>query len=338
MKLYRIPTAAGIDSLTLAEAETPRPKRGQVLIRVRATSLNYRDLMVVKGQYGRGGVPENIVPLSDGAGEVVEIGEDVERVKAGDRVAGIFMQNWLAGPPTSAHAASALGGAIDGMLSEYVVLDQNGLVPIPDHMSFEEAATLPCAAVTAWNALFGGRPLKPGETVLVLGSGGVSLFALQFARMTGARVIATSSSDEKIEKLKAFGASDCVNYRARPDWDKAVRDLTGDSGVDHVVEVGGPGTLPLSIDSVRIGGSIALIGVLSDNHRIDPSPILRKSINLRGIYVGSREMFEAMNRAIATQEMRPVIDRVFPFAEAQDAYRLLESQKHLGKIVVCVGD
>jgi NADPH:quinone reductase-like Zn-dependent oxidoreductase len=337
MELYRLPKATAISDLTRAQAETPRPARGQVLVRMRAASLNYRDLMVATGRYGRGGsVPADLVPLSDGAGEVVEAGPDVTRVKVGDRVAGIFMQGWLAGQPDAAYAASSLGGAIDGVLAEYRVFDQDGLVQLPEHLSFEEGATLPCAAVTAWNALYAFQPLRPGETVLTLGTGGVSVFAVQFAKAAGARVIATSSSDAKLERVRALGAGETVNYKTHPDWDAEVKRLTGGRGVDHVVEVGGPGTLQRSLASTRMGGHIGLIGVLTQG-QIDPSLILRGGAVVRGIYVGSREMFEAMNRAIAFHGIKPVIDRVFAFHEVQDAYRHLEGASHLGKVVIRIG-
>ena len=336
MKFWKFPQANGIETLTLSEADTPRPARGQVLVRMRAGSLNYRDLMVASGRYGRGTAPANLIPLSDGAGEVVEIGADVARVKPGDRVAGIFMQTWLGGEVEPQHAASSLGGAIDGVLAEYVVFDQDGLVHIPAHLSFEEAATLPCAGVTAWNALFALRPLQPGQSVLVLGTGGVSMFALQFACAAGARVIATSSSDEKLARAKALGATDVINYRTHPEWEKEVEKITGGRGVDYVVEVGGAGTLPRSVEATRLGGSISLIGVLTGGE-INPTPMMRKNLVVRGIYVGSRQMFEAMNNAIALHKIKPVIDRTFPFAAAQDAYRHLQSQAHVGKVVIAIG-
>ena len=242
------------------------------------------------------------------------------------------MQTWTEGALTEAKSKSALGGAIDGVLAEQVVLHEDGLVAVPDHLSFEEAATLPCAAVTAWNALIEGG-VRAGDTVLTLGTGGVSLFALQFARMAGARVIITSGSDEKLERAKQLGASDGVNYKTTPEWDKKVRDLTGGVGVDRVVEVGGAGTLPRSLKAVRVGGHVALIGVLTGGE-CNPMPVLMKAVRLQGVFVGSRAMFEAMNRAVALHGMRPVIDRVFPFEEARAAYRHLESGAHFGKIVL----
>lgn len=336
MKLYRFPRANGIDTLETAEAPKPVPGRGQILVRMRAASLNYRDLNVAAGRAMRGTLPDNLIPLSDGAGEVVETGPDVTRVKTGDRVAGLFMQTWLGGEIEPSHVDSSRGGSIDGVLAEYVLFDQDGVVPLPAHLSFEEGATLPCAGVTAWNALYAGRPLKAGDSVLVLGTGGVSVFALQFARAAGARVIATSSSDEKLAKVRALGAHDGINYRTHPEWQAEVSALTNGRGVDHVVEVGGAGTLPRSVEAARLGGQVHLIGVLTGGE-INPTPILRKNILLRGIYVGSRQMFEAMNAAITLHQIRPVIDRVFPFNEAREAYHYMKSQQHVGKVVIRIG-
>jgi NADPH:quinone reductase-like Zn-dependent oxidoreductase len=333
MRLFRLPEPGAIDNLRLVSAPDPVPGPFEVLVRVRATSLNFRDLSVVRGLYGRGGHRPDLVPLSDGAGEVIALGPGVTRVKTGDRVAGIFMQRWLVGAITGTAGASALGGAIDGMLAERVVLHEDGLVHLPPHLSYEEAATLPCAAVTAWHALVEHGQVRAGETVLVLGTGGVSVFALQFARMHGARVIATSSSDDKISRLRDLGADATVNYRSTPEWQIAVKDATDGQGVDYVVEVGGAGTLPRSIEATRIGGKIGLIGVLTGGE-VNPTPLMRKQINLQGIYVGSRAMFEAMNRAIALHAMRPVIDSVFAFEDAQAAYRHLAGGGHFGKVVI----
>ena len=333
MRAYHLPKAGAIEDLTLTALETPRPARRQVLVRMRAASLNYRDLLVATGRYGKTEVRPGLVPLSDGAGEVAAVGPDVTRVKEGDRVAGIFMQGWIAGPPDESYRATALGGSIDGVLAEYVLFEEEGLVHLPEHLSFEEGACLPCAGVTAWNALTALRPVGPEQTVLLLGTGGVSILALQFAHAAGARVIVTSSSDEKLARAKELGADAGVNYRTHPDWEKEVWTLTGKRGVDHVVEVGGAGTLPKSIAATRVGGAVHLIGVLTGG-QIDPLPVMQKAIDLRGVFVGSREMFEAMNRAVTFHRIRPVIDRVFPFEEAQAAYRHLESQAHLGKVVI----
>jgi NADPH:quinone reductase-like Zn-dependent oxidoreductase len=318
----------------LAVAETPRPTVGprQVLLKMRAASLNYRDLLVASGRYGH--LPGPIVPLSDGVGEVVELGEGASRVAVGDRVAGIFMQGWESGRIDSDKARTALGGAIPGVLAEFVALDERGVVAVPDHLSDEEAATLPCAGVTAWNALFESGSVRAGDNVLVQGTGGVSIFALQFARMAGARVLATSSHDEKLVKLRDLGASEVTNYRTDPEWGRWASGLTG-GGVDHVVEVGGPQTLAQSLKAVRYHGEISLIGVLTGvSGEVPTMDVLRKHVRILGIYVGSREMFEAMNRAIALHKMRPVVDRVFGFDEAADAYRYLESGQHFGKVVI----
>jgi NADPH:quinone reductase-like Zn-dependent oxidoreductase len=333
MKLYQLQNNQGLDSLTLIERPDPQPGYGQVVVRVRATSLNYRDLIIGKGQNPAIAFP--VIPMSDGAGEVVAIGEGVTRVKVGDRVAGTFFQDWQAGEITSQIMKSALGGELDGMLAEYVVLHQNGVVILPDHLSYEEGATLPCAAVTAWHGLVSKGNLKAGDTVLILGTGGVSVFALQFGKLHDARTIVTSSSDAKLEQAKALGADELINYKTHPDWEAEVYRLTNKVGVDHVVEVGGAGTLEKSIKAVRYGGRISLIGVLTGfGGEINPWLLLAKSVALQGIYVGSREMFEAMNRAIAQAQLKPVIDRAFPFTEARVAYDYLQSGSHFGKVVI----
>ena len=333
MKAFEIRQASGIDALTLTEKPEPKPSYGQVLVKTKAVSLNYRDLLVVKGAYSRN-LPSGLILCSDSAGEVVEVGEGVTRANPGDRVAGIYMQTWISGELNESKAKSALGGAIDGVLAEYVLFHQDGLVHIPEHLSYEEAATLPCAAVTAWNGLITSGGLKLGDTVLVMGTGGVSIFALQFARNAGARVIATSSSDEKLERVKQLGASDGINYKSVPDWDKKVWELTKKVGVDHVVEVGGAGTLAKSLRAVRMGGHISLIGVLSGAGEANPLPAVMKNIRIQGIYVGSRDMFEAMNIAISLHQLHPVIDRVFPFEEAKEAFLYMESGAHFGKVVI----
>jgi NADPH:quinone reductase-like Zn-dependent oxidoreductase len=334
MKTYEIRDAFGVDALALSDRPDPKPGPGQVVVKTRAVSLNFRDLLVVKGDYSRK-LPLPMSPCSDCAGEVAAIGDGVTRVKVGDRVAGIFMQTWLEGEVTESKAKSALGGAVGGVLGEFVVLHQDGLVHIPAHLSFEEGATLPCAGVTAWHALITEGALKPGDTVVTLGSGGVSLFAIQFAKLAGARVIATSSSDEKLSRLCALGASSGINYKTTPDWDKRVRELTG-VGADHIVEVGGATTLPKSLKCVRMGGTISLIGNVGGNGDVNPLPLLMKNVRMQGIFVGSREMFEAMNRAIAASELRPMIDRVFPFDQARDAMHYMETGVHFGKICIKV--
>ena len=334
MRCYILPEAGSIDALTLVERPDPTPGPRQVLVRVRATSLNYRDLITVEGQYARAAPKPDLIPLSDGAGEIVAVGPGVSRLKVGDRVAGCFMQKWIGGTIDEAAQASAMGGAIDGMLTEFAALEEDGAVLLPGHLSFEEGATLPCAAVTAWHALVEIGQLKAGDIVLVQGSGGVSIFALQFARLFGARVIATSSSAAKAERLKKMGAEVVIDYKATPDWDKEAVALTGGKGVDLVVEVGGAGTLPRSFMAARLGGRIAVIGLLSGMAQVDPMPILRRNLRVQGLYVGSKQMFDAMNRAIEAGGLKPVIDKVFPFAEAKAAYRHLKSQQHFGKIVI----
>lgn len=336
MKAYQLQAIQSLDSVIRVERDVPEPRAGEVLIRVRACSLNFRDTLVARGAYG-GPPPAGLVPLSDGAGEVVAIGAGVTRVAVGDRVAGIFMQRWLAGKITSEGATSALGGAIDGMLAEHVVLSQDGVVKIPSHLTFEEAASLPCAAVTAWNALVRESHVKAGDTVLLLGTGGVSMIGLQLAKMHGARCIVTSSSDEKLERAKALGADAVVNYRQRPDWEKAVLELTNGRGADIVLEVGGVGTLDKSLASTRLGGHVCLIGVLTGvSGQVATSAILRKHLRVHGIYVGSREMFEEMNRAIEQSGMRPPIGARFGFDEARAAYDHMVAGAHFGKIVVSV--
>lgn len=332
MKAWEIVSAEGLDALALNERPTPSPGPGEVLVRIRASSVNYRDLSTILDPEARG-IPYPRIPNSDGAGEVLAVGPGVTRWKEGDRVAGCFFQDWPAGPITPAAMATALGGPIDGVLAEAAVLREGGLVAVPEHLSFEEAACLPCAAVTAWNCLIAGGRLKAGETVLLLGTGGVSVFALQFAVMHGARAIVTSSSDAKLERARAMGAAGTVNYRATPNWERAVLDLTGGIGADHVLEVGGAGTMEKSIAAARVGGRIAYVGVLTGG-RVDPAPIMRKSLTLQGVYVGSRAMFEDMNRAVAANGMRPVVDRVFPFDEARDAFRHMRAAGHFGKIVI----
>jgi NADPH:quinone reductase-like Zn-dependent oxidoreductase len=333
MKVVELHTFA-LDSVAVGERPEPRPGPGEVLIRVRACSLNYRDLLIMKGLYNKK-LPLPLVPLSDGAGEVTAVGGGVTRVRVGDRVASCFMPAWIDGEPTEAKAKSALGAGGTGMLAEYVVLPAEGVVRVPDHLSDEEAATLPCAAVTAWHALVTEGGVKAGDVVLTQGTGGVSVFALQFAKLLGARVIATSSSDAKLERVRQLGASDGINYKTTPEWGGKARELTG-PGVDHVVEVGGAGTMPESMRAVRMGGRISLIGVLSGAGQFNPTPVLMKNLRVQGIFVGSREMFEAMNRAVALHKMRPVIDRVFPMSEARAALHHMESGAHFGKVVIRV--
>lgn len=338
MRAYIVPSGCkSIDELRRVERADPKPGPGQLLIRIRATSLNRRDQAIITGTYVAGVVSRDTIPLSDGAGEVIAVGAGVTRYKPGDRVAGVFSQTPPGGPPFGARVP--LGSPLDGMLVEQVVLYEDGVVSIPEGLSFEEAACLPCAAVTAWHALMvAGRPVRPGDTVLVLGTGGVSMFALQFAKAAGARVIATSSSDEKIERVKALGASDGVNYKRTPEWDQEVLKLTGGRGVDCVVEVGGAGTLGRSYQAVAPAGKVALIGVLTGRGGGDSTPhaMMLKGGSLHGIFVGNREMFEQMNRAIEVNKIKPIIDKVFPFEDAAAAYRHQASGNFMGKVVIRV--
>jgi NADPH:quinone reductase-like Zn-dependent oxidoreductase len=338
MRAYQLPKAgAGIETLSIVERPEPKPLHRQVLVKVAACSLNYRDLGVVTGGY-RAPVRDNLIPLSDGAGEVVEVGPGVNRVQVGDKVAGCFFQRWVGGEPPPHVHASALGGSIDGMLAEYVVLEEEGVVKLPAHLSLDEGATLPCAAVTAWEAMYNHAKLSAGQTVLLQGTGGVSIFGLPFAHVTGLVAIITSSSDEKLARARALGANHGINYKTTPDWEKAAFEFTGGRGVDHVVEVGGAATLTHSFGAIRVGGKITLIGGLSGGAtELNPGLIFSRRANVQGISVGSTEMFMAMNRAIAVSALRPVIDKVFDFADAQAAYRHMASGAHFGKIVIRVG-
>lgn len=333
MRLFQI-SEFGIDKLELVERDIPKPSANQVLVRMTAASLNYRDLMVVKGTYNPK-MRRPMVPLSDGVGVVEEVGSAVTRWQKGDRVAGIFMQTWLEGPVKAENGKSALGGSLDGVLAEYVCFHENGLVSPPAFLSDVGAATLPCAAVTAWHALFENARPVPGDSVLLLGTGGVSIFALLLAHAAGLRTMLTSSSDAKLTRAKELGATHSINYRSQPEWDKEVRNLTGGTGVDHVVEVGGSGTIALSLRSVRSGGNVSVIGALSGAEpSIDPRSILMNSIRVQGIYVGSRLMFERLNRAIEMHRIEPVVDKVFPWTEYPDALRYMESASHFGKIAL----
>jgi NADPH:quinone reductase-like Zn-dependent oxidoreductase len=307
-------------------------------MRVRASSLNYRDLMVLKGG-GRGPTKLGVVPLSDGAGEVAAIGEGVTRVKIGDPIAGCFHPRWFGGPIKPDYLTDRLGANLDGMLAEYAVFNEEAVVVLPSHLSFEEAATLPCAAVTAWVALTGHYRVTAGDTVLTQGSGGVSAFALQFARVLGARVIATTSTAEKAERLRALGASEVINYAETPDWDEKARELTKGRGVDCVVEIGGPRTIAKSLQALAVGGHVSLIGAsLSPaGTMLDPLLLTGRGITVGAISVGSRADFEAMNRAIALHSLHPVIDRTFLFADAKAAYRHFEGRGHFGKVVISHG-
>lgn len=333
MKTFEI-TEFGIDKLIQVERDVPHHGDEEILVKLNAASLNFRDVMVVCGTYNpRMKLPA--IPFSDGAGEVVEVGKNVTKWKVGDRVCSTVIPAWIDGGPTVETAKSAIGaGKFDGVLREYAAFNESAVVAIPEHLSFEEGSTLPCAAVTAWHALVVSGQIKAGETVLTLGTGGVSIFAIQFAKMLGAKVIATSSSDEKLAKVKSLGADETINYRVTPDWDNAVLELTEGNGVDHVIEVGGVGTLARSVKAVRTGGHIALIGALETAGEFNPIPIFMKGIRMQGIFVGARAMFEAMNAKIVETKLKPVIDRTFEFDEARDALEYMKSGSHFGKIVV----
>jgi NADPH:quinone reductase-like Zn-dependent oxidoreductase len=327
MRVFEVQEGStGFDGLK--QAERPKPEAGlnEVLVRVRAASLNFRDLAIITGKYFTGPVTRNTIPLSDGAGEVEAIGDGVTGFSVGDRVMATFAQS---------DPMATLGSPLDGMLTEYAVFSQDGLVHVPANLSFEEAATLPCAGVTAWNALTEGKVVRPGDTVVTLGTGGVSLFALQIGKAAGARVIITSSSDEKLERATALGADEGINYVSTPDWEQAVMELTGGQGADHIVELGGAGTLPHSYQAVGRGGEISLIGVLTrPDGDLSPYPLLFKSANLRGIFVGPKHLLEGLCKAISINKIQPVVDTVFEFDAAPDAYKYLKSAKHFGKVVI----
>lgn len=338
MTCYEILKYGGSEGLKRVDRPPPVPGDRDVVVRIRAASLNYRDLVVLRGQYDRTPVPGR-VPLSDGAGEVIAVGSAVIQFKVGDRVAACFFQGWPAGRFKAEMHRTALGGSIDGVLAEQAKFPEEGLVHLPANYSFEEGATLPCAAVTAWQSLIVRGQLVPGETVLLLGTGGVSIFGLQIAKSAGAKVIITSSSDTKLERARKLGADAVINYRTTPDWGKAAANLAGNEGVDHVVEVGGAGTFLQSVRACRSGGKIGLIGILSGREaQTEVFPIVTKSATVFGIYVGSREMFEGMNRALAQSGIRPVIDKVFPFESATEAYEHLAVGSHFGKVVIRIGE
>jgi NADPH:quinone reductase-like Zn-dependent oxidoreductase len=336
MKTYEIQSFSDAGGLHLVDHPDPKPGDSQVLVRIRAVSLNFRDLVVLRGLYDRSPKPGRI-PCSDGAGEVLAVGSRVSQFKPGDRVAGCFFQAWDEGKFRAEYHRSALGGQIDGVLSELVLFDENGLVDLPESYSFEEGATLPCAALTAWQSLFVRGGLIAGESVLLLGTGGVSIFGLQFAKAAGARAVITSSSDEKLQRARQLGADETINYKTTSAWGKEAARLSGGDGIDHVVEVGGAGTFQESVRACGFNGKIGLIGILSGRETpTEIFSIVPKGLSVFGIYVGNRAMFLQMNRALIQNRIRPIIDRVFPFSEAPDAFRHLESGAHFGKIVISV--
>jgi NADPH:quinone reductase-like Zn-dependent oxidoreductase len=338
MRAWRIPAGClSADQMEQIECPVPLPGPGEVRVRVHACSLNFRDQAIVRGLYFGGPVPVSGVPLSDGAGIIDAVGEGVSQYRPGDRVAGIFFQDWMDGPPTRAMGESLGHPPAAGMLADYVVLPERGVVPLAASLGFEEAATLPCAGVTAWNALMMGQvAVRAGASVLVLGTGGVSLLALQIAKAAGARVIATSSTGAKLDRVRALGADETINYRDQPEWGAAAAALAG-GGLDHVVEVGGLGTLAQSIQAVGFGGEIALIGVLSMKGEANPMPLMTKGARLRGIFVGSAAMARALNAFVDAHGIRPVIDRVFDFADAKAAFAYQSSPDLFGKVVIRVG-
>ena len=332
MKTWEIQGAYGIDNLRIAERAEPQPGPGQIVVAMKAASLNYRDLTTI-----RGGLPHPLplIPFSDGAGEVVAAGAGVSRVKVGDRVCPMFFQSWLSGPVTAEARARALGGPLPGLLQALMLVDAEGVSKFPDHLSWREASTLPCAALTAWRAITVEAPVGPGDVVLVQGTGGVSIFALQFAKALGATVIATSSSDAKLERARALGADMTINYKTTPAWGARARELTGGKGVDVVVEVGGEGTFNESLDAARVGGAVVVIGVLGGFHpQVAVRIIFSKNLRINGISVGSREQFETMCAAIGRWGLKPVVDQVLGFDELPKAMRLMESGGHFGKIVL----
>ncbi|MER3429516.1 MAG: NAD(P)-dependent alcohol dehydrogenase [Blastocatellia bacterium] len=337
MKAYEVQDF-GIENLRLTEIPTPKAGYGEVVVKIKAISVNYRDLMVVSGTYNPR-MKRPAIPFSDASGEIVEVGPGVTRWKVGDRVLPIFVQRWFDGRLTDQWRRTALGAGSDwnGVLREYAAFSEESIVEAPEHLSFEEAATLPCAALTAWNGLVESGRLRAGETVLTLGTGGVSIFALQIAKMFGARVISTTGNNHKAERLRELGADEIINYRETENWDDAVLQLTAKRGVDHVIEVGGAGTLSRSSRAVAVGGHIALIGALSGGEGLSPIGVFMKAVRLQGIFVGSRRMLEDMNRAFAFHRTRPVIDTVFPFDRVAEALRYMESAQHFGKIVIAVG-
>jgi len=335
MQVFQIQDDWSMDNLTLTERPEPEPGPGQVLLRMKAASLNYRDLLVPQRGYGKltGTLP--LIPISDGVGEVVAMGEGVRRVVIGDRVCPLMIQSWISGPPTMQRISSTLGGPLDGVMAEYMVLNEQGIVRVPDHLNDEEAATLPCAALTAWSAIVTDGHIKAGDWVLAQGTGGVSLFALQFAKLHGARVIVTSSSDEKLQRAIELGADEGINYLSTPEWGKAVKRMAGGDGIDLIVEVGGQKTLPQSLRAIRAGGTISLIGVLSGiNMDVSLGPIVTRKVRLQGISVGNRDGMEAMMRAISQHALEPVIDRTFSFVALKEALDYLGRSVHFGKICI----
>jgi NADPH:quinone reductase-like Zn-dependent oxidoreductase len=333
MRAVVLETAYGLDNLRVVEKPDPTPGPGQIVVDISAATLNYRDLATVTAPSGR----TPFVPCSDGAGVVSQVGDGVTRVKVGDHVAPLFFQRWFAGDPTPEGLGGALGGTLDGVLQEKVLLSEQGVTPVPAGYSDEEAATLPCAALTAWRGLVVQGQVKPGDVVVVQGTGGVSIFALQFAKVAGATVIVTSSSDEKLERARALGADHLVNYKATPDWAKEVRRITDRRGADHIIEVGGAGTFEQSLRAIRLGGRIAVIGILGGFVKdLNVAAIFGANAFVHGVTVGSRDHFESMTRAIEASGIKPVIDKRFPLDQARDAFECMQAGAHFGKIALTV--
>lgn len=337
MRALNVAAPWGLDAIKVVELPDPKPGHGQVLVRMKAASLNYRDLLMVNGMYGRGSASTTdvITPFSDGCGVVEAIGEGVTRFQPGDRVATLFFQGWISGPPTLEKAVTALGFPIPGAGAELQTFSQEGLSKVPDFLTDQQVATLPCAALTAWRALFEDASLQPGDTVVLQGTGGVSVFGLQFAHAAGYRTLITSSSDEKLTRAKAMGADHVVNYKTTPGWSKPVREATGGKGADFIMEVGGGGTIQESMKAIRIGGHISIIGVVAGaGEPFNPAALIGNAAKLQGVFVGSRDMFEAMCRAIELHRIEPVVDKVFPFTEAKAAFAAMAAGEHFGKIVL----
>jgi NADPH:quinone reductase-like Zn-dependent oxidoreductase len=336
MRALSVAEPWGLERIEVVEAPDPKPGPGEVAVRMRAVSLNYRDLLMVQGRYGRmpGGVTA-ITPFSDGCGVIEAVGPGVTRVKPGDRVATMFFQRWISGPPNLDKLSSSLGSPIPGAGRELAVFSADGVSKVPDFLTDQQVATLPCAALTAWRALFEDADLRPGDTVVLQGTGGVSIFGLQFAHAAGLRTLITSSSDEKLARAKALGADHLVNYRQTPEWSKPVREVTGGVGADLIIEVGGGGTIEQSLRAVRIGGHIAIVGVVAGlGGGFNPAVLIGNSARLQGLSVGSRDMFEAMCRLMELHRIAPMVDKLFPWTEAKAAFAAMQAGEHFGKIVL----
>ncbi|HEY3949443.1 NAD(P)-dependent alcohol dehydrogenase [Phenylobacterium sp.] len=335
MRALQVKEPYGLDALEVVEAPDPVPGPGEVLVRMRAVSLNYRDLLMVQGVYSRAPKIDAITPFSDGCGVVEAVGPGVSRVKPGDRVATLFFQRWISGPPNLDKLSSSLGSPIPGAGRELAVFSADGVSKVPDFLTDQQVATLPCAALTAWRCLFEDADLRPGDTVALLGTGGVSIFGLQFAHAAGLRTLITSSSDGKLARAKALGADHLVNYRQTPEWSKPVREVTGGVGADLIIEVGGGGTIEQSLKAIRIGGHIAIVGVVGGfGGGFNPAVLIGNSARLQGLSVGSRDMFEAMCRLMELHRIAPVVDKLFPWTEAKAAFAAMQAGEHFGKIVL----